>query len=74
MSAEKKDSSWHGSNKIGRQKGKLDMDEKVYKVMGGSGAWNIALGIITITVGVISGVLLIISGAKLLANRTKIIF
>jgi len=50
------------------------MDEKVYKVMGGSGAWNIALGIVTITVGITSGILLIISGAKLLANRTKIIF
>ena len=55
-------------------KGWLDMEEKVYKVMGGSGAWNIALGIVTITVGLISGVLLIVSGAKLLANRTKIIF
>ena len=50
------------------------MDEKVYKVMGGSGAWNIVLGIVTITVGITSGILLIISGAKLLANRTKIIF
>jgi len=50
------------------------MDEKVYKVMGGSGAWHIALGIVTITVGITSGILLIISGAKLLANRTKIIF
>ena len=50
------------------------MDEKVYKVMGRSGAWNIVLGIVTITVGITSGILLIISGAKLLANRTKIIF
>ncbi len=50
------------------------MDEKVYKVMGRTGAWNIALGIVIITTGIISGTLLIISGAKLLANRTKIIF
>ena len=56
------------------EKGRLGMDEKVYKVMGGSGAWNIALGVVAITVGIVSGVLLIISGAKLLANRTKIIF
>lgn len=61
-------------NRLFGQKGRLDMEEKVYKVMGGSGAWNIALGVIAITVGIVSGVLLIISGAKLLANRTKIIF
>lgn len=50
------------------------MDEKVYKVMGRTGAWNIALGVVVITVGLASGILLLISGAKLLANRTKIIF
>jgi len=50
------------------------MDEKVYKVMGRTGAWNIALGVVIITVGLASGILLLISGAKLLANRTKIIF
>ncbi len=50
------------------------MGERVYKIMGGSGAWNIALGIVTIAVGVTSGILLIISGSKLLKNRTSIIF
>lgn len=50
------------------------MDEKVYKVMGRTGAWNIALGVVVITVGLASGILLLISGGKLLANRTKIIF
>lgn len=50
------------------------MGEKIYKIMSGSGSWNIALGIITITVGIVSGVLLIVSGANLLKNRTKIIF
>ena len=50
------------------------MDEHVYKVLGGSGALNIAFGIISIIVGVSTGVLLIISGAKLLGSRQKIIF
>ena len=50
------------------------MDEHVYKVLGGSGALNIAFGIISITVGLATGVLLIISGAKLLGSRKKIIF
>lgn len=68
------DSSRHVYDKNQQTERKLDMGEKVYKLMGGSGAWNIALGIVTITVGVVSGVLLIISGTKLLANRTKIIF
>lgn len=50
------------------------MEEKTYKVMGGCGALNIALGVILLVTGVVSGTLLIISGAKLLARRSKIIF
>ena len=50
------------------------MEEKVYKVMRGAGAWNIVLGIVTIVVGVASGVLLIISCSKLLAGKSKILF
>lgn len=50
------------------------MEEKVYKTMGGTGAWNIVLGVVVLTVGVASGVLLIISGAKLLANRSRVLF
>jgi len=50
------------------------MEEKVYKLMGKSGAWNIALGVVVITIGLASGILLLISGAKLLANKNKIIF
>ena len=49
------------------------MDEHVYKVLGGSGALNIAFGIISITVGLATGVLLIISGAKLLGSRRNVI-
>lgn len=51
-----------------------EMEERTYKTMGGSGALNIAVGVVTLVVGVASGVLLIISGAKLLAGRSKILF
>ncbi len=50
------------------------MEERTYKVMGGSGALNIAVGVVALVVGVASGVLLLISGAKLLAGRSKINF
>ena len=50
------------------------MEEKVYKTLGGTGAVNIAFGVISIVAGVATGVLLIISGAKLLGSRKKIIF
>lgn len=52
----------------------VDMEEKTYKTMGGSGALNITIGVVTLVVGVAAGVLLIISGAKLLAGRNKILF
>jgi hypothetical protein len=50
------------------------MEEKTYKTLGGAGAMNIAIGVITLVAGVTSGVLLIIAGAKLLAGRSKILF
>ncbi len=49
------------------------MDERVYKVMGKTGALNIAFGVISIVVGVATGVMLIICGGKLLAGRKNII-
>ena len=52
----------------------IKMEERTYKVMGGSGALNIAVGVVSLVVGVASGVLLLISGAKLLAGRSKILF
>lgn len=52
----------------------MDMEEKTYKTMGGSGALNITLGVVALVTGVAAGVLLIISGAKLLAGRNKILF
>lgn len=50
------------------------MEEKVYKTMGGTGAWNIVIGVVVLAVGVAAGVMLIISGAKLLANKSKVLF
>ena len=48
-------------------------DQKIYKVVGATGAWNLAIGIATIIVGLGAGIMLVISGAKLLASRTKIL-
>ena len=50
------------------------MGEKTYKVMRGTGATNIACGVICLVTGITVGVLLIISGAKLLAQKSKILF
>ncbi len=49
------------------------MDEHVYKVVGSSGAINIAFGVISIVVGVATGVFLIITGGRLLGSRKNII-
>ncbi len=57
-----------------RKGGSLYMEEKIYKTMGGSGALNIAVGVVVLVVGVASGTLLLISGAKLLAGKSKILF
>lgn len=50
------------------------MGEKIYKTMNGSGALDIALGIVTLVTGVACGVLLIVSGAKLLSGKSKLLF
>ena len=52
----------------------MNMEEKVFKTMGRTGAWNMTLGIVSIVVGIATGVLLIISGAKLISDRSKILF
>ena len=49
------------------------MDEHTYKVLGSTGAVNIAFGVISIVAGLSIGVLLIVSGGKLLSSRKKII-
>lgn len=50
------------------------MEEKIYKTLGGSGALNIAVGVVILVTGIVSGTLLIIGGAKLLAGKSKILF
>ncbi|MBO5159538.1 MAG: hypothetical protein J6B94_08105 [Lachnospiraceae bacterium] len=50
------------------------MNEKLYKMMGVSGAGNITIGIVSIVTGIVGGVLLIITGAGLLKKRSEIMF
>jgi hypothetical protein len=50
------------------------MEEKIYKIMSGSGALNITIGVIVIVTGIVGGILLIVSGARLLAGKSKIMF
>lgn len=50
------------------------MEEKVYKTMGGAGALNIVVGVISIVTGLACGVLLIVGGAKLLSQKRNILF
>ena len=40
------------------------MEEKTYKLLGGSGALNIAVGAVVLVSGIASGVLLIVNGAR----------
>ncbi|MCL2718885.1 MAG: hypothetical protein FWE14_08930 [Lachnospiraceae bacterium] len=50
------------------------MEEKTYKLMSGTGAAGITIGVVTIILGIAVGVILIIGGAKLLAGKSKILF
>lgn len=57
-----------------KREGSKTMEEKVYKVMKGAGATNIALGVISLTVGIVTGILMIVTGARLIAGKSKILF
>lgn len=57
-----------------RSRKERGMEEKIYKTMNGSGAMNLAVGVITLLVGVACGTLMIIGGAKLLSCKSKILF
>lgn len=57
-----------------KQEGSKAMEQKVYKVMKGAGAANIAVGVITLVVGIVTGVLLIVTGGRLIAGKSKILF
>ena len=58
----------------GKKEGRKGMEQKVYKLMNGAGAANIAVGVINLVVGIVTGVLLIVAGAKLIAGKSKILF
>ena len=45
------------------------MEEKLYKLMRGTGATTLAIGISVLVTGISAGVMLIITGAKLLKNK-----
>ena len=48
------------------------MEEKLYKLIRGTGATTLAIGISVLVTGISAGVLLIITGAKLLKNKGKV--
>lgn len=50
------------------------MEEKIYKTMGRSGAWNIAIGVVMIVVGLAAGIISILNGAKLIKDKAGIMF
>ncbi|MBO6299057.1 MAG: hypothetical protein J6N53_09430 [Lachnospiraceae bacterium] len=50
------------------------MEEKVYKLMKGAGAWNIALGITSLVVGLTCGILMIVAGVKLQHGKSQLMF
>jgi hypothetical protein len=50
------------------------MNEKVYRSMNYVGAWNIAIGVVTLVLGVTVGVMSILHGAKLLKEKKSLLF
>ncbi len=50
------------------------MEQKLYKVMKGAAATDIAVGVLVLVVGIVSGILLIVAGSKLMAGKSKILF
>ena len=56
------------------ERAEVVMEERVYKIMNGAGAMNIAVGVVTLVTGIVCETLLLIGGAKLLAGKSKILF
>ena len=56
------------------ERAEVVMEERVYKIMNGAGAMNIAVGVVTLVTGIVCGTLLLIGGAKLLAGKSKVLF
>ena len=49
------------------------MEEKIYKMLGRAGRFNLVMGIVSIALGVAGGTLLIISGARLLTGKSRVL-
>ncbi len=49
------------------------MNEKIYKVMSGTGASSLVMGIVVLVTGVTVGVMMIVNGARLLKKKTEIL-
>lgn len=49
------------------------MQENTYKFLGGAGALNIAIGVLSIVFGITAGVLLIINGGRIFSSRKGMI-
>lgn len=50
----------------------MNEQEKVYKTMSGTGASNIALGVIVLVTGISAGILIIVNGARLLKRKSSV--
>lgn len=48
------------------------MNEKIYKMMGSTGAGTLALGVVVLVTGISAGILLIVNGARLLKNKKNV--
>lgn len=53
--------------------GGMDMNEKIYKTMSGSGACSLVLGIVILVTGISAGVMMIVNGARLLKRKSEIL-
>lgn len=53
--------------------GGMDMNEKIYKTMSGSGTCSLVLGIIVLVTGISAGVMMIVNGARLLRGKSEIL-
>ncbi len=51
----------------------MNENEKMYKTLGSSGAWNIVIGVVVLVCGTACGIIAIINGARMLKRKSDII-
>ncbi len=49
------------------------MNEKIYKVMSGTGVSSLVVGIVVLVVGITAGVMMVVNGARLLKRKSEIL-